>query len=192
MPETGESRAALAAWPTGLDALAAGWQPLVRGFLRSAEGRRLSDFLQARLAAGATVYPPEPLRALQLTPPEAVRVVILGQDPYHGPRQACGLAFAVAPGVRPPPSLRNIYKELAREFGQPPGTDQPLAHWARQGVLLLNTSLTVEAGQAGSHARELLLADVDLARSEAVRRIWPFLRDRRIDAYGGLMRRWGQ
>ena len=153
MPETGESRAALAAWPTGLDALAAGWQPLVRGFLRSAEGRRLSDFLQARLAAGATVYPPEPLRALQLTPPEAVRVVILGQDPYHGPRQACGLAFAVAPGVRPPPSLRNIYKELARECGQPPGTDQPLAHWARQGVLLLNTSLTVEAGQAGSHAR---------------------------------------
>lgn len=146
--------AALGQWPCDLDEVAAGWRPLLQAFLASAEGRRLSEGLRARLAAGATIYPPQPLRALQLTPPEAVRAVILGQDPYHGPGQACGLAFAVAPGVRPPPSLRNIFKELAREFGRPPQTEQhALAHWARQGVLLLNTSLTVEAGQAASHAR---------------------------------------
>ncbi|HNE60459.1 MAG TPA: uracil-DNA glycosylase [Ottowia sp.] len=146
--------AALGQWPCDLDEVAAGWRPLLQAFLASAEGRRLSEGLRARLAAGATIYPPQPLRALQLTPPEAVRAVILGQDPYHGPGQACGLAFAVAPGVRPPPSLRNIFKELAREFGRPPQTEQhALVHWARQGVLLLNTSLTVEAGQAASHAR---------------------------------------
>lgn len=179
MPETGESRAALAAWPTGLDALAAGWQPLVRGFLRSAEGRRLSDFLQARLAAGATVYPPEPLRALQLTPPEAVRVVILGQDPYHGPRQACGLAFAVAPGVRPPPSLRNIFKELQRDMGIAPPHSGSLVRWARQGVLLLNTSLTVEEGRPASHAHrgweqltDAVLAAVAASASPVVFMLW--------------------
>ncbi len=113
----------------------------------------MSGALQAQLAAGATIYPPQPLRALQLTPPEAVRVVILGQDPYHGPGQAHGLAFSVPPGVRPPPSLRNIHKELEREYGRAPQPEGLLEHWARQGVLLLNTSLTVLAGQAGSHSR---------------------------------------
>ena len=143
----------LQAWPTGLDQVAAGWQPLLRDFLAGAPGQQLSAALQAQLAAGVTVLPPQPLRALQLTPPEAVRVVIMGQDPYHGPRQADGLAFAVGPSIKPPPSLRNIFKELAREYGRPPQPDNLLEHWARQGVLLLNASLTVVAGQAGSHAR---------------------------------------
>ena len=143
----------LKSWPRGLERIAPGWRPLIDEFLASPAGHGVQQFLAGRLAAGATIYPPQPLRALQLTPPEAVRVVILGQDPYHGPGQANGLAFAVAPGVRPPPSLRNIFKELARQYGRSPHPEGLLDHWAAQGVLLLNTSLTVEAGQAGSHAR---------------------------------------
>jgi uracil-DNA glycosylase len=143
-------------WLPGLAHIAPGWRPLVEGFVVSPQGRAVGQFLTARRQAGAVIYPPQPLHALQLTAPEAVRVVILGQDPYHGPGQANGLAFAVAPGVKPPPSLRNIYKELEREYGQPPHTDVPgglLDGWAAQGVLLLNASLTVEAGQPASHAR---------------------------------------
>jgi uracil-DNA glycosylase len=143
-------------WPPGLAQIAAGWRPLVDDFIASPAGRGARRFLAARRAAGAVIYPPQPLRALQLTPPERVRVVILGQDPYHGPGQANGLAFAVAPGVKPPPSLRNIFKELEREYGQPPRADAPgglLDGWAAQGVLLLNASLTVEDGQPASHAR---------------------------------------
>jgi uracil-DNA glycosylase len=129
------------------------WSPLVRAFFKSPVGVSLVAFLQARLAANATVYPPEPLRALALTPLSRVRVVILGQDPYHGAGQAEGLAFSVAPGVRLPPSLRNIFKELRRDLGLPPSADGSLVRWANQGVLLVNTCLTVEAGQAASHAR---------------------------------------
>ena len=151
--EPGGVAPALVAWPSGLEAVADGWRPLLEDFLRSADGQRLGDALQSQLAAGVTIYPPQPLRALQLTPPEAVRVVILGQDPYHGHGQAQGLAFAVGPGVRQPPSLRNIYRELQREYDAPPRPQGLLDHWARQGVLLLNTSLTVVAGQAGSHSR---------------------------------------
>lgn len=145
----------LRAWtPDDLTSLPPGWQAPVRAFLASAEGQRLSAALRAELAAGACIYPPDPWRALRLTAPESVRVVILGQDPYHGPGQANGLAFDVAAGVRPPPSLRNIVHELARDLGRPPArADGLLAHWARQGVLLLNTSLTVRAGAAASHAR---------------------------------------
>lgn len=138
-------------WP-----VAPGWQPLVQDFFVSAAGRKLRGFLQARLDAGATIFPPRPLRALELTPPEAVRVVILGQDPYHGRGQAEGLAFSVAPGVPLPPSLRNIFKELQRDLGTPPPAfPQPggsLVKWATHGVLLLNTTLTVEEGQPASHA----------------------------------------
>lgn len=143
----------LQAWPTGVDRVAPGWRPVVDAFLQSDAGGHLSKFLQQRIASGVTVYPPNPLRALALIPPEEVVVVILGQDPYHGPAQANGLAFDVAPGTRMPPSLRNIHKELVREFGNIPRPDGLLEHWARQGVLLLNTSMTVEAGQAASHAR---------------------------------------
>lgn len=138
-------------WP-----VAPGWQPLVDEFFGSAVGQKLLDFLQQRLDAGAVIFPPQPLRALQLTPPESVRVVILGQDPYHGRGQAEGLAFSVAPGVALPPSLRNIFKELQRDLGSPfpifPVPGGSLVRWARHGVLLLNTCLTVEEGQPASHA----------------------------------------
>ena len=130
-----------------------GWEAEVHDFLRSEVGLQLCTRLDARLAAGLVVCPSDPFRALKLTPLNRVRVVILGQDPYHGPGQANGLAFAVAPGVRLPPSLRNIYKELQREYGRAPQPEGLLDHWARQGVLLLNASLTVLAGQAGSHSR---------------------------------------
>ena len=138
-------------WP-----VAPGWQPLVHGFFQSIAGQGLLDFLRQRLQTGASIFPPQPLRALQLTPPDAVRVVILGQDPYHGRGQAEGLAFSVAPGVPFPPSLRNIFKELQRDLGTPfPAMPQPggsLVKWAQKGVLLLNTCLTVEEGQPASHS----------------------------------------
>jgi uracil-DNA glycosylase len=138
-------------WP-----VAPGWQPLVDDFFASAAGVKLKNFLRERLDAGAVIFPPQPLRALELTPPDEVRVVILGQDPYHGRGQAEGLAFSVAPGVALPPSLRNIFKELERDLGTPPPAfpdpGGSLAQWAKHGVLLLNTCLTVEEGQAASHA----------------------------------------
>lgn len=138
-------------WP-----VAPGWQPLVQDFFRAKQGMALLHFLSERLQAGASIFPPHPLRALLLTPPEAVQVVILGQDPYHGRGQAEGLAFSVAPGVACPPSLRNIFKERERDLGVPP-PDFPhpggsLVRWAEQGVLLLNTCLTVEEGQPASHS----------------------------------------
>lgn len=129
-----------------------GWAGLVDHFWASPPGRGLQDFLAERLAQGAVVYPPRPLRALELSAPEAVRVVILGQDPYHGPGQAEGLAFSVAPGVKIPPSLRNMFQELQRDLGTPVPADGSLVRWAQQGVLLLNTGLTVEDGQPASHA----------------------------------------
>ena len=140
-----------AQWP-----VAPGWQPLVAEFFASAAGQALQTFLQQRQAAGAVIFPPEPLRALALTDAPAVRVVILGQDPYHGRGQAEGLAFSVAPGVALPPSLRNIFKELQRDLGTPPPAfplpGGSLVKWATSGVLLLNTTLTVEEGQPASHA----------------------------------------
>lgn len=141
-----------ALWP-----VAASWAGVTQHFFTSSAGLRLLEYLQQRLAAGAVVFPPQPLRALALTPAEAVRVVILGQDPYHGRGQAEGLAFSVAPGVRLPPSLRNIFNELQRDLGTPaPSFPQPggsLVRWAEQGVLLLNTCLTVEEGLPASHAK---------------------------------------
>ncbi|MBK7003348.1 MAG: uracil-DNA glycosylase [Rhodoferax sp.] len=138
-------------WPVSPD-----WQTLVDGFFQSDTGKGLLAFLQAQLDSGAVIFPPQPLRALQLTPAHAVRVVILGQDPYHGRGQAEGLAFSVAPGVALPPSLRNIFKELQRDLGTPfppfPHPGGSLVQWARKGVLLLNTCLTVEEGQAASHS----------------------------------------
>lgn len=138
-------------WP-----VAPGWQPLVDDFFAGAVGQKLQGFLRERLDAGAVIFPPQPLRALELTPPEDVRVVILGQDPYHGRGQAEGLAFSVAPGVALPPSLRNIFKEMQRDLGTPPpafpNPGGSLVNWATHGVLLLNTCLTVEEAQPASHA----------------------------------------
>ena len=109
-------------------------------------------FISARQAAGAVIYPAQVLKALELTPRDQVRVVILGQDPYHGPGQAEGLAFSVPTGVSPPPSLRNVQAEIARSLSLTPRIHGHLGGWARQGVLLLNTCLTVEMGQPASHA----------------------------------------
>ncbi len=143
----------LTVWPPVLDELPPDWREPVAAFLASPAGQALSAREQAALSSGAVVYPPEPFRALTLTALQQVRVVILGQDPYHGPGQAEGLAFSVAPGVKLPPSLRNIFKELQRSLGLPMPADGSLVRWARQGVLLLNTCLTVEDGQPASHAR---------------------------------------
>lgn len=130
------------------------WRPVLEPVLAAPEARRLGGWLSAEEAAGKVVYPPRGTRlaALALTPLDAVRCVILGQDPYHGPGQAHGLAFSVQAGVKPPPSLVNIYKELEADLGLPRAKTGDLTPWARQGVLLLNNTLTVEAGQAGSHA----------------------------------------
>ena len=132
--------------------VAADWRPLVDHWQRSDVGQALVQRVEARRMAGATIYPADPLRALALTPKHAVRVVIVGQDPYHGPGQAEGLAFSVPDGVRPPPSLRNLLFELQRDVGVAPLGGTSLAGWARQGVLLLNSVFTVEEGSPGSHA----------------------------------------
>ena len=115
--------------------------------------RELSHFLRAEQARGKRIFPrgSDIFTALELTPPAAVRVVILGQDPYHGPGQAHGLSFSVPPGVPVPPSLRNIFTELKNDLGLEPPSHGCLRHWALQGVLLLNSVLTVESGLAGSH-----------------------------------------
>ena len=131
-----------------------GWQPLIDAWRASADGQRIEALLKERLAAGAAIYPPDPLRALRLTPLTRATVVIVGQDPYHGPGQAEGLAFSVPAGQKLPPSLRNIFKELQRDLGQQPAMCGHLGDWARCGVLLLNTSLTVEDGAAASHAKK--------------------------------------
>lgn len=131
------------------------WRDVLEPVLAARQARELGGWLVAQEAAGKTIYPPrgQRLRALELTPLETVKVVILGQDPYHGPGQAHGLSFSVPRGVRVPPSLANIYRELASDLGVTPPEHGNLEDWARQGVLLLNASLTVEGGQAGSHAR---------------------------------------
>jgi len=135
------------------DNLPPSWSPVLQPVLATQEARRLGGWLRAEEAAGKRIYPPrgQRLAALELTPLDKVKVVILGQDPYHGPGQAHGLAFSVPQGVPPPPSLVNIYKELKSDLGIGPPDHGDLSHWAKQGVLLLNNALTVEAGQAGSH-----------------------------------------
>jgi uracil-DNA glycosylase len=134
--------------------LEAGWKEALREEFAKPYMQALADFLRQEKAAGKEVYPPGALifNALNSTPLERVKVVIIGQDPYHGPEQAHGLCFSVQPGVATPPSLLNIYKELKRDLNIDIAAHGCLQHWAEQGVLLLNTSLTVERGIAGSHA----------------------------------------
>lgn len=131
------------------DALTGAWREEVDRFMASEWGARVRA---VAVAAEAPVYPPHPFRALEATPCEKVRVVIFGQDPYHTPGKAEGLAFSVPTGEKTPPSLRNIFKELKLEYGIE-RTNASLFDWARQGVLLLNPILTVEAGRPMSHAR---------------------------------------
>ena len=161
-------------WPVQPD-----WQPALDAFWRSAQGASLAAFVQSRLDAGAVIYPKHPLWALQLTPLSQVKVVILGQDPYHGPHQAQGLSFSVAPGVKIPPSLRNIFKELQRDLNQPAHQSGSLEAWAKRGVLLLNASLTVEDNQPASHAKrgweqltDALLAEVARTAPACVYMLW--------------------
>jgi len=129
------------------------WKAHLAADLASPRMQALSAFLLAEKAAGKRIFPKgsEWFRALDLTPLDQVRVVILGQDPYHGEGQAHGLCFSVQPGVRPPPSLVNIYKELESDLGIPRPRHGFLESWAKQGVLLLNSVLTVEMGQAAAH-----------------------------------------
>jgi uracil-DNA glycosylase len=141
----------------------------------------LGAFLAAEKEAGKAVFPEDGawFRALELTPPDAVRVVILGQDPYHGLGQAHGLCFSVRPGVKPPPSLANIYKELQSDLGIAPPRHGFLEHWARQGVLLLNSVLTVEMGRAAAHQgrgwerfTDAVIAAVNARAEPAVFMLW--------------------
>ncbi|MDB5898580.1 MAG: ung [Ramlibacter sp.] len=164
----------LDAWAPQQWPLAEGWRQPVAQFLASEAGQRLASFLQQRLAAGAVIFPPHPLQALELTPLSSVHAVVLGQDPYHGAGQAHGLAFSVRDGVKLPPSLKNIFKEL----GHSPASGS-LVEWARHGVLLLNTCLTVEEGQPASHARrgweeltDRLVAHVAATASPCVYFLW--------------------
>jgi uracil-DNA glycosylase len=129
------------------------WLEPLRGNFAAPEIKALKDFLVAEKAAGKRIFPVggEWFRALDLTPLDQVRVVVLGQDPYHGLGQAHGLCFSVRPGTRIPPSLVNIYKEMEADLGVAPARHGFLEHWAKQGVLLLNAVLTVEMGRAASH-----------------------------------------
>ncbi|MGV6852576.1 MAG: uracil-DNA glycosylase [bacterium] len=132
------------------------WLAYLKGEFEQPYMQKLKSFLQQEKAAGKIIYPPGSLifNALNSTPLDQVKVVIIGQDPYHGAGQAHGLSFSVQPGVRIPPSLLNIYKEIKRDLGiEIPGSGN-LQHWADQGVLLLNAVLTVEQAQAASHQKK--------------------------------------
>ena len=129
------------------------WKSALAGEFGKPYFAGLVRFLRDEKAAGVKIFPPgsQIFRAFELTPVSQVKVVILGQDPYHDVNQAHGLCFSVQDGVPAPPSLVNIYKELNRDLGKPIPTSGDLTHWAEQGVLLLNATLTVEAHKAGSH-----------------------------------------
>jgi uracil-DNA glycosylase len=132
--------------------VAPAWKPVTDAFLHTPAGAELVRYVDQRVREGAIVYPAAVFRALELTTPDDVRVVVVGQDPYHGPGQAQGLAFSVRDGLRLPPSLRNMLQEVEADTGMPSQCRGDLSAWARQGVLLLNTSLTVEGGKPQSHA----------------------------------------
>jgi uracil-DNA glycosylase len=157
------------------------WKARVGDYLQRPDMQALAQFLREEKARGKRIFPPGPqlFAALDATPFEQVKVVILGQDPYHGPGQAHGLSFSVPPGVDVPPSLLNIFKELERDLGLPRPDHGFLMPWARQGVLLLNAVLSVEAGQAGSHQgkgwegfTDHVVATLDREREGLVFMLW--------------------
>jgi uracil-DNA glycosylase len=177
------------------DTVPTSWRAALDPVLATAEARSLGGWLRAEEAAGKVIYPPpgERLRALELTPLDAVKVVILGQDPYHGPGQAHGLSFSVPRGVRPPPSLVNICKELRSDLGIEASGNGNLENWARQGVLLLNTVLTVEAGLAGSHQKrgweaitDAMVAAVAARTDAAVFILWGSHAQKKAQRIAGL------
>jgi uracil-DNA glycosylase len=157
------------------------WKAALQDEFEQPYMKQLGEFLRREKAAGKVIYPPGPMifQALNSTPLERVRVVILGQDPYHGAGQANGLCFSVQPGVAPPPSLQNIFKELKRDLNLDIPNHGYLQHWADQGVLMLNTSLTVEQGVAGSHAKmgwqrltDRIIEVISEKRSDVVFLLW--------------------
>lgn len=167
-----------------IDSVAGDWRAVLDQPPASSQLPRTQVAIKAELAANATIYPTDPWRALKLTSLDEVKVVILGQDPYHGPGQAQGLAFSVASDCKVPPSLRNIFAEISQDPLLATGglTSQPdpdLTRWAKQGVLLLNTSLTVRDGQAASHAKlgwqvitDAIIAAVAKRQSPTVFMLW--------------------
>ena len=136
--------------------LDAGWKKQLSSEFEQEYMRVLREFLLKQKQEGKEIFPPddETFNAFNYTPFDQVKVVILGQDPYHGPGQAHGLCFSVPEGVRPPPSLKNIFKEINRDLGLPIPASGCLTPWAQQGVLLLNSVLTVEQGKAGAHQKK--------------------------------------
>ena len=164
-----------------LQRLPVAWQASLGAACQTPAVAALDEFLQQQLNANKLMYPPakEWFRALEWLAPDQVRVVILGQDPYHGAGEAHGLAFSVPLGIKTPPSLRNIWQELARDLGITPPQHGNLNGWAEQGVLLLNTSLTVEANKAGSHAKkgwetitDAVIAHLSQSQSGIVFMLW--------------------
>lgn len=148
-----------------LPALPLSWQSVLGDELKQPYMQTLCDFLQQEDAAGKTIYPPQPLifNAFNHTDFNNTRVVIIGQDPYHGPDQAMGLSFSVPYGVRTPPSLVNIFKEVQSDVGVLLSGGGDLTPWAEQGILLLNATLTVEQAKAGSHQKKGWEAFTDAA-----------------------------
>lgn len=166
---------------TGAVKLDDSWKAALSEELASPYMADLRSFLKAEMAAGKEIFPKgsETFAALDLTPLDRVKIVILGQDPYHGDGQAHGLCFSVQPGVRTPPSLKNIYKELAADLGIAPAKHGNLVSWAQQGVLLLNSVLTVERGLAASHRgrgwerfTDAVIARVNELRNPVVFLLW--------------------
>lgn len=133
----------------------ASWKEVLKNEFKKPYFKQIVEHLKTEKAQGKTIYPPGPLifNAFSKTPFDAVKVVILGQDPYHGPKQAMGLSFSVPKGIAIPPSLQNIFKELHDDVGAPIPDNGDLTPWAEQGVLLLNASLTVRAGEPMSHSK---------------------------------------
>jgi uracil-DNA glycosylase len=157
------------------------WLDAVGDELETPGMQSLRSFLRAEVASGRGFFPPAPLvfNALRLTPLPGVRVVILGQDPYHGPGQAMGLSFSVPPGVAQPPSLRNIFGELSADLGLPTPSTGDLTPWAKQGVLLLNSVLTVAPRSPASHAgkgwesfTDRVIAELSARRDGIVFLLW--------------------
>lgn len=162
-------------------AIETSWKQLLQPEFSQPYFEGIVQFLKAEKGMGKTIYPPGPLifNAFACTPVDKVKVVILGQDPYHGPGQAHGLSFSVPRGIPAPPSLVNIFKEIQQELGLPIPRHGNLEHWARQGVLLLNASLTVEAAQPMSHSRigwhhftDAVIRSISDARQHIVFMLW--------------------
>ncbi len=157
------------------------WKARLAGEFEQTYMQNLRQFLIGRKKSGAVIYPPgeQIFNAMDSTPFAEVKVVILGQDPYHGPGQAHGLCFSVMDGVAVPPSLVNIYKEIEQDLGSRPPAGGNLQHWADQGVLLLNAVLTVERGQAGAHQgkgwerfTDRIVSELNGGRDDLVFMLW--------------------